>query len=65
MGITYIELAEYNPPYISFDKNEALIGIRKSPAKGLSKPQNWSDEFNDFISKCLNFNSFERPTYEE
>ena len=65
LGITCIELAEYEPPYISFDKNEALIRIRKSPPKGLSKPENWSDEFNDFISKCLNVNRFERPTCEE
>ena len=65
LGITCIELAEYEPPYISFDKNEALIRIRKCPPKGLSRPQKWSPEFNDFISKCLNVNRFERPTCEE
>ena len=65
LGITCIELAEYEPPYISFDKNEALIRIKKFPPKGLSKPQKWSPEFNDFISKCLKVNRFERPTCEE
>ena len=65
LGITCIELAEYEPPYISFDKNEALIRIKKFPPKGLSKPQKWSPEFNDFISKCLKINRFERPSCEE
>ena len=65
LGITCIELAEYEPPYINFDKSEALIKIRKQPPKGLSIPSNWSREFNDFVSQCLNINRFERPTCEE
>ena len=65
LGITCIELAEYEPPYIAFDKNEALIRIKKSPPKGLNNPRGWSFEFNDFISKCLKLNRFDRPTCEE
>ena len=65
LGITCIELAEYEPPYINFDKNEALIRIKKFPPKGLSEPEKWSDEFNDFVYKCLNVDRFERPTCEE
>ncbi len=65
LGITCIELAEYEPPYIAFDKNEALIRIKKSPPKGLNNPRGWSFEFNDFISKCLKLNRFHRPTCEE
>ena len=65
LGITCIELAEYEPPFIAFDKNEALIRIRKAPPKGLSNPRGWSFEFNDFISKCLKVNRFDRPTCEE
>ena len=65
LGITCIELAEYEPPYINYDKNEALIKIRDSPPRGLSNPEIWSYEFNDFVSKCLNFNKYERPTCEE
>ena len=30
LGITCIELAEYEPPYINYDKNEALNKIKKS-----------------------------------
>ena len=65
LGITCIELAEYEPPYINYEKNEALIKIRDSPPKGLSNPEIWSNEFNDFVSKCLNFNRYERPNCEE
>ena len=65
LGITCIELAEYEPPYINYDKNEALIRIKKCPPKGLSEPEKWSQEFNDFVSKCLNVDRFERPTCEE
>ena len=65
LGITCIELAEYEPPYINFEKNEALIKIKKYPPKGLTKPEKWSNEFNDFVSKCLNVDRFERPTCEE
>lgn len=65
LGITCIELAEYEPPYIALDKNEALIRIRKAPPKGLNNPKAWSKEFNDFISKCLKVDRFDRPTCEE
>ena len=65
LGITCIELAEFEPPYINYDKNEALIRIKKCPPKGLTEPEKWSHEFNDFVSKCLNVDRFERPTSEE
>jgi hypothetical protein len=31
----------------------AMEIIKKNPAPVLDDPQKWSDEFNDFISKCL------------
>ena len=62
LGITCIELAEYEPPYINYDKNEALNKIKKNPPKGLSYPNKWSEEFNDFVEKCLIVNRFKRPT---
>ena len=65
LGITCIELAEFEPPYINYDKSQALIKIKKCPPKGLSEPEKWSHEFNDFVSKCLNVDRFERPTCEE
>ena len=62
LGITCIELAEYEPPYINYDKSEALNKIKKNPPKGLSFPNKWSKEFNDFVRKCLTVNRFKRPT---
>ena len=65
LGITCIELAEYEPPFINYDKNQALIRIKTCPRGSLSDPKLWSKEFNDFVSKCLKVNRFERPTCEE
>ena len=65
LGITCIELAEYEPPYINFDKSEALNKIKKNPPKGLSFPSKWSKEFNDFVKKCLIVNKFKRPSCKE
>ena len=65
LGITCIELAEYEPPYINYDKSEALNKIKKNPPKGLSFPGKWSKEFNDFVKKCLIINKFKRPTCKE
>jgi serine/threonine protein kinase len=61
LGITCIELAEYEPPYINYDKNEALEKIKKNPPRGLSHPNQWSNEFNQFVRSCLNVNKFKRP----
>ena len=65
LGITCIELAEYEPPYINYDKNEALNKIKKNPPKGLSFPNKWSKEFNDFVQKCLIVNKLKRPNCKE
>ena len=65
LGITCIELAEYEPPYINYDKSEALEKIKKNPPKGLSFPNKWSHEFNHFVRSCLNVNKYKRPNCQE
>ena len=65
LGITCIELAEYEPPYINYDKNQALEKIKKNPPRGLSHPNQWSNEFNQFVRSCLNVNKFKRPNCKE
>ena len=65
LGITCIELAEFEPPYINYDKNEALNKIKKNPPHGLPLPQKWSREFNTFVTACLNINKFKRPSCQE
>jgi serine/threonine protein kinase len=65
LGITCIELAENEPPYFKLSPKEVMKKIIKSPPQGLNDKSNWSKEFNDFISCCLNINRFQRPRAEE
>ena len=61
LGITCIELAEYEPPYSKYSPEEVLKKIIKNPPRGLSEPDKWSFEFNDFIKKCLELDKNKRP----
>ncbi len=61
LGITCIELAEYEPPYSKLSPNDVIKQIIKSPPKGLNNPNKWSKEFNSFISECLEVNRHKRP----
>ena len=65
LGITCIELAEYEPPYSKYSPTDVIKQIIKSPPKGLSQPQKWSKTFNNFISRCLEINRFKRPLAED
>ena len=65
LGITCIELAEFEPPYSDFGSNEVIKQIIKSPPQGLSKPKKWSKEFNDFIRQCLLLDKNKRPMADE
>ena len=65
LGITCIELAEFEPPYSDFGSNEVIKQIIKSPPQGLSNPKKWSKEFNDFIRQCLLLDKNKRPMADE
>ena len=65
LGITCIELAEYEPPYSKYSPEEVLKKIIKNPPKGLAQPEIWSYEFNDFVKKCLELDKNKRPSAEE
>ena len=65
LGITCIELAEYEPPYSKYSPVEVLKKIIKNPPKGFNEPNNWSKEFNDFISRCLELDKNKRPFSDE
>ena len=65
LGITCIELAEFEPPYSDFGSNEVIKQIIKSPPQGLSKPKKWSKKFNDFIRQCLLLDKNKRPMADE
>ena len=65
LGITCIELADYEPPYVKFHSEDAFKQILKNPPKSVQNTEKFSYEFNDFISKCLIYNKYQRPSCEE
>ncbi|OMJ92079.1 hypothetical protein SteCoe_5286 [Stentor coeruleus] len=65
LGITAIEMAEGEPPYSHIHPVRAMFAIQKSPAQGLTEPHKWSNEFNDFVKKCLTIDPKQRPTAKE
>ena len=65
LGITGIEMAEGEPPYSHIHPVRAMFVIQKNPARGLTEPHKWSNEFNDFVRKCLTIDPKQRPTAKE
>ncbi|VDO47610.1 unnamed protein product [Haemonchus placei] len=53
LGITAIEMAEGRPPYADIHPMRAIFMIPTKPPPTFKKPDEWSDEFNDFIRQCL------------
>jgi len=62
LGITAIELAEGQPPLANVHPMRAIFMIPRSPPPTLTKPEDWSSNFNDFIAKMLVKNPEERPS---
>ena len=62
LGITCIELAEGEPPYSEVRTFLVMKKILNNPPKGLTNPSLWSEEFNDFVKKCLIVDPDDRPT---
>lgn len=65
LGITAIELAECRPPYANIHPMRAIFMIPSRPPPKLSKPELWSEKFNDFIDKCLTKNPDNRASAVE
>eukprot|EP01133_Synstelium_polycarpum_P004061 gene4061-4723_t len=65
LGITAIEMAEGKPPHFNLNPIKVIfiIPFRQSPT--LEKPSEWSAEFNDFISLCLNKDAEKRPSAKD
>ncbi|GAA6086300.1 myosin-IIIa isoform X1 [Tachysurus ichikawai] len=65
LGITAIELGDGEPPLADLYPMRALFKIPRNPPPTLQRPEIWSDQFNDFISKCL-IKDFElRPNIQD
>lgn len=62
LGITALEIAEGRPPYADVHPMRAIFMIPTKPPPTLKQPENFSNEFSDFISRCLVKNPEERPS---
>ncbi len=65
LGITCIEMAEGKPPYSEIRTFLVMKKIISNPPKGLSNPNLWSKDFNDFVMKCLTFDPLKRPSAKD
>lgn len=64
-GITGLEMAEGKPPYGDIHPMRAIFMIPTKPPPSFRKPDQWSPEFIDFVSRCLVKNPEERATASE
>ncbi|XP_066449188.1 STE20-like serine/threonine-protein kinase isoform X2 [Eleutherodactylus coqui] len=65
LGITLIELAEAQPPNHEMNPTRVLLKVLKSQPPNLKYRQLWSQDFNDFLNKCLQRNPQERFSTSE
>ena len=62
VGILAIECAEWEPPHMEEKPLRAMFLITTQPPPKLRQPEQWSAEFNDFLSCCLVLNPLQRAT---
>jgi len=65
LGIMLMEMAEGEPPYMEFPPLRALFLITTKGIPNLKKPQNWSEDFRDFLRCCLIKEYDDRPDAEQ
>eukprot|EP01120_Amphizonella_sp_Union-15-10_P016662 TRINITY_DN8909_c0_g1_i1.p1 TRINITY_DN8909_c0_g1~~TRINITY_DN8909_c0_g1_i1.p1 ORF type:complete len:488 (+),score=82.28 TRINITY_DN8909_c0_g1_i1:119-1582(+) len=61
LGITCVEMAEGEPPYLDVNPMKALVLISTQGIPPL-KSDDWSQDFKDFLNSCLLKDSRKRPT---
>ncbi|KYR02644.1 myosin heavy chain kinase [Tieghemostelium lacteum] len=61
LGIMAMEMAESEPPYMSFPPLRALFLITTKGIPDLKDEHKWSDDFKDFVKKCLEKDVETRP----
>ncbi|CAG8534229.1 556_t:CDS:10 [Acaulospora morrowiae] len=65
LGISIIEMAEGNPPYMDEEPLEAIKKIAQDGVPELNNPERWSDIFKDFLAICTETDSSKRKTSAE
>jgi serine/threonine protein kinase len=61
LGISCIEMAERDPPYADVHPMRVLFLVANNPAPKFAHPEQWSKDFNDFVTKCLILDPQKRP----
>jgi serine/threonine-protein kinase OSR1/STK39 len=64
LGITAIEVAQGEAPNSELPAMRVILAILNSPPPSLSKHENWSQEFRQFVSCCLQKDSEKRPSIQ-
>mmetsp|Transcript_28054 Transcript_28054/g.110301 ORF Transcript_28054/g.110301 Transcript_28054/m.110301 type:complete len:540 (-) Transcript_28054:2553-4172(-) len=64
-GILTLECAEGNPPYYREDPLRAMFMIKTKGPPPLQDPERWSEEFTDFLTKCMAKETTERWTAKQ
>ena len=65
LGVTMIELAQGAPPLSHLHPMRALQEIARNPPPRLSRPEEWSLNFNDVVAACLIKDHELRPVLQE
>eukprot|EP01127_Copromyxa_protea_P016984 TRINITY_DN5139_c0_g1_i2.p1 TRINITY_DN5139_c0_g1~~TRINITY_DN5139_c0_g1_i2.p1 ORF type:complete len:581 (-),score=129.81 TRINITY_DN5139_c0_g1_i2:1503-3203(-) len=65
LGISAIEMAEFNPPLHDAHAMRVLFMIPTNPSPTLTDPEHWSKEFNAFLKACLEKDPKERSSAHE
>jgi len=65
LGIMALEMAEGDPPLFEEPPLKALFLIVTSPPPTLTDPSKWSDDFQDFISRCVATDAADRDTADQ
>eukprot|EP00026_Physarum_polycephalum_P018380 Phypoly_transcript_19945.p1 GENE.Phypoly_transcript_19945~~Phypoly_transcript_19945.p1 ORF type:complete len:224 (+),score=19.05 Phypoly_transcript_19945:57-674(+) len=65
LGITLREMMEGEPPYMEFPPLRAIFLICTKGIPKLKEPEKWSPELQDFLARCLNTDSEQRPEAAE
>ena len=62
MGITAIEMAELEPPYLDEAPLRALLLITTNGTPKFKNPEKWSTDFRDYVSKSCAVEAALRPS---
>eukprot|EP00301_Raphidiophrys_heterophryoidea_P024008 c7662_g1_i2.p1 GENE.c7662_g1_i2~~c7662_g1_i2.p1 ORF type:complete len:486 (+),score=110.75 c7662_g1_i2:140-1597(+) len=65
LGIMALEMADGEPPWIDEPPLKALFLIVTKASPTLKDPSQWSEHFQDFISKCLQQDPALRPSSDD